>query len=87
MQEHVIPKHLDLPPQRVVREKLLYSVARLAQWNAASNKAPADKLRCLIDFVKALSSMLTETSEDKSNPDGADILLPATIYAVLQMTT
>ena len=86
LQPHVTPKHLDFPENRVERDKLLYAVARLSQWNASANKAPGDKLRCLIDFVKALAAMLAETSSDKSNPDGADILLPATIYSVLQMT-
>ncbi|TNV73437.1 hypothetical protein FGO68_gene16687 [Halteria grandinella] len=86
LQHHVTPKHLDLPEERVIKDRLLYAVARLAQWNAPQNKSPFDKLRCLIDFVKSLSHMLSETRLDPSNPDGADILLPCTIYALLQMT-
>jgi hypothetical protein len=64
---------------------LKFAVGRLSQWNNHSNKAPAAKLKCLIDFVKAIQAMLSETAKD-GNPDGADILLPCTIYALLQLS-
>lgn len=74
------PCHLELPESRVTLDTLRAAAARLAQWN--STKAPAAKLRCVLDFIKAITAMLNETAKE---PDGADVLLPTTILALLQL--
>jgi hypothetical protein len=43
------------------------------------------KLKCLIEFVKILQAMLNDTAKEGATPDGADILLPTTIFALLQL--
>ena len=77
-QGFVAPGHLELPDSRVPTEALRAAACRLAQWSGT--KAPAAKLRCVLDFVQALTRMLSETATE---PDGADVLLPATILALL----
>jgi hypothetical protein len=63
-------------------ETVKFACARLSQWNSTSNKVPAAKLKCAIDFIKIIQGMLNETAK-LSSPDGADILLPTTIYTLL----
>lgn len=74
------PEHLELPPQRVNMDKVHRACLKLQGWH--EQKTPAGKLKHVGEFIRELQRMLADTAEE-GNPDGADILLPAAIFALL----
>jgi hypothetical protein len=72
---------LEISERRIKMENIKFACSRLSQWNN-NNKVPAGKLKCLIDFIRIIQAMLNETAKG-GNPDGADTILPAIIYALL----
>ena len=67
---------------RVKNDVLKFANATLSQWNSSSNKVPAAKIKCMINFIRIIQGLLNETAEE-GHPDGADTLLPMTIYTII----
>ena len=81
-QRFLEPKHLELGEDRVKLDVLKFACGTLSQWNNSSNKVPSAKIKCMINFIKIIQGLLNETAKE-GHPDGADTLLPMTIYALI----
>ena len=76
----VEPRHLEIDQSRLVQERIEQACHQFGNINKL--KTPKGKLNNVLNFTKVMSMMLKETSKD-GRPDGADVLFPCSVYALL----
>ncbi|KAJ3674154.1 hypothetical protein LUZ60_006146 [Juncus effusus] len=83
LQHFIRPENLDIKPQYHNESAWLLAQKELQKINM--NKAPRDKLACIMNCCNVITNLLINASaSNNDNPPGADEVLPVLIYVTIK---